>query len=185
VNHDSAALRFDSVQLMYGAVPLLLLLGTEALETFNPIQCAVSFLGRHAVEAVELVELALLRGGIELAESRLILKRAVLLGGGEILVIFNPFGQVAFALRNRARTNCGGAAGWRGHLWHTHLRTCLSSLDGPLPGSESMSVQGPGEQESYACAEDEPSLQRRTHNVCGCFKRRRRIQSIEKGKCPA
>jgi hypothetical protein len=152
MNHLAAALRLDCMKLLHGVIPLLLLLRTEPLKTFDPVEHADALLGAHAVEVIQLVELALLGRGVEFSEAGLILQGAVLLGGREILVVLDPLFEVAFTLRN-----CGGArlgrAVERPFLLNPHLGAGFCTLDSSRLRSEPVGERTPGKQENDTCVE--------------------------------
>jgi hypothetical protein len=82
VNHGTAAGAGDCVQLLYGAIPLLLLLRAETLKALDAVELLVALLGVHRVETVQLIEFTLLQLGREFAEARFVLQSTVLIGGG-------------------------------------------------------------------------------------------------------
>jgi hypothetical protein len=139
-HHDAAARYGQGVQTLHGGIPLLLLLRIEPFETFHSVEHAAALHRIHVVQAIELIEFTLLGCGIELMKAGLILQSPMLLSGREILVVFDPPGEMAFALRH-----CGGPhgglaeCGW-GALLHPHGRPGLRPLDGPLLWPEGVSI---------------------------------------------
>ena len=121
-----------------------------------------------------MIELALLGGGIEFAEAGFALQGAVLFGRGEILVVFDPLREMAFALRNCCSPCGGGPDGERAIRLHAILRPGRSSRgSGGSLRSCRVGERESSDQEEDTCAADVPGWKMRTHNRYDSFKRKR------------
>lgn len=176
-NHEAAPGNGVGVQLLDGAVPLLLLLRAETLETLNSIEHASPLGGVHAVEAVQLVELALLKLRRKLAEAGLLLQSAMLIGRGEILVVLHPLFEVYFALG--CADGCVGS--WSNYGRRRLLRPGLRSGFGTLRRASLLRVfltESAGEgradcdQQKDCRGETNPGWKMRFHDLHGLLKSR-------------
>lgn len=150
-HHDATAWDGQGMKALHGGIPLLLLLRVEPLKTFDSVEHATALLGIHVVQAIELIEFALLGCRIELAKAGFTLQGAMLLSRGEIFVVFNPLGKMAFALRRwRSGHHCRPIG--RIHLLRSHWRAALRTLDGPGLRSEGVGERSPCKQKNGACA---------------------------------
>jgi hypothetical protein len=179
VDHQAAAGNGGLVQLLHGVVPLLLLLRAEALQAFDSAEHAAALLGRHVVELVEVVQLALLGLAWKLMEAGHILKGLVLFRRAEVLVILQPLRQVLLALRvlNLRFGHWEARYGrrLRGAGFGTYLDAGLCMFDGAgLTGwgkgwwfGRETAREGRRREQQNCCAEGEPGWKMQSHDECG------------------
>ena len=153
--------RGKRLQLLHGAAPLLLLLRGEALECLGAVKGAGPLLRVHVVQAVQLIEFALLGLRIKLAKTGLFLQGASLVGRREILMVLHPLLEMPWALLNRGsrvegrcRCSLGGGLGCPG--LGPCLSACLGALRGAILSKAAGKRGGCGEQQNKYRAETKP-----------------------------
>jgi hypothetical protein len=163
--HEAAAVRGQCCEGLHGSAVLLNLGRGHVFQNFVALQGAVALRLGHAVEAAKLIEFALLNLRGELVETGLVLKRALLLWEGEILVVLHPLLEMPLGLF----VPDGGIIVWRGTVLGLSGRTILSN--GWRRGCGFLGTAGErrhsGGQHKKRRANTEPGWTMPLHNILG------------------
>jgi hypothetical protein len=143
--HEATAVRGHRREGLHSPVVLLNLRRGHMFQNLVALQGAVALLRVHVIEAGEVVELTLLDLWRQFVKAGLILKGALLIGEGEVLVVLHPLLKMFLVLGGPdAGIGCGTAfdAGLGGRaILSQGGRSCLRLLGKPAGESRRRSEQ--------------------------------------------